>query len=270
MLGLSNGSVQVVNHTSGPSGFQVTVADFNHDGKLDVAGFSGGNALVSLGNGDGTFQPVSTYSIDPGPIYADSYQFFYLAVANSGDFNGDGLPDLAFVGSYKTDSPYYLQYKILTVLLGRSDGGFSSPLTVGDLGTAEPSQTLLSVDLNGSGIDRLLDFYSNGAAQFAGVRGYTANNTFTATATNVFVSPGGTHQVRSHYAGDANYGAATSTTQAVTGSTSQATLSLTIGPNPSTYGARVDMTVTVTPCTVGSYSCDSPLAGNVVTIYDGS
>ncbi|MBW8747831.1 MAG: VCBS repeat-containing protein, partial [Acidobacteria bacterium] len=142
LLGLSNGSVQVVNHTSGPSGFQVTVADFNHDGKLDVAGFSGGNALVSLGNGDGTFQPVSTYSIDPGPIYADSYQFFYLAVANSGDFNGDGLPDLAFVGSYKTDSPYYLQYKILTVLLGRSDGGFSSPLTVGDLGTAEPSQTL--------------------------------------------------------------------------------------------------------------------------------
>ncbi|MGO4516884.1 beta strand repeat-containing protein [Terriglobus sp. 2YAB30_2] len=114
----------------------------------------------------------------------------------------------------------------------------------------------------------MLEFYpgADDSTQFAGVRRYTATNTFTATATNVIVSPGGTHQVRAHYAGDANYGAAISTTQAITGSTSQATLSLAISPNPSTYGARADMTVTVTPCTVGSYSCDS----NWVDIYDGS
>ncbi|NUQ27843.1 MAG: hypothetical protein HOQ35_04940, partial [Acidobacteriaceae bacterium] len=272
-LGLSNGTFQSVNHTSGPIGTQATAADFNHDGKLDIAGFSDGNAMVSFGNGDGTFQAVSTYNIDPGPLggYLGSYHFSYMSVA-SGDFNGDGLPDLAFLGNYYSDSaptPYYPLYRILTVLFGRSDGSFSSPQTFTDSDAIfSHPHPFLSVDLTGSGIDTLLEFYPDGddTTQFAGVRRYTAANTFTATATNVIVSPGGTHQVRAHYAGDANYGAAISTTQAVTGSTSQATLSLAISPNPSTYGARADMTVTVTPCTVGSYSCDS----DWVDIYDGS
>src|SRR5690349_652302 len=44
-------------------------ADFNGDGIPDVGSvnFGGGQVGVTLGNGDGTFQPTQVYSIGPGP-----------------------------------------------------------------------------------------------------------------------------------------------------------------------------------------------------------
>jgi hypothetical protein len=62
------------------------VADFNRDGKLDVAavGPSTDTVQVFLGNGDGTFQAPQAFAVDHNPLG--------LAV---GDFNGDGFPDLA-------------------------------------------------------------------------------------------------------------------------------------------------------------------------------
>src|SRR5579871_5618197 len=70
----------------------IAVADFNHDGKLDlvvsVNGEGGGNlqALeVQLGNGDGTFQ---------APIYLGS-NYINANWAVIGDFNGDGNLDIA-------------------------------------------------------------------------------------------------------------------------------------------------------------------------------
>jgi hypothetical protein len=73
----------------------VIVEDFNGDGKPDLALVpydSGGVALLS-GNGDGTFQSPLWYQVD----YSSKLAFFYYAVA--GDFNGDGMPDLAFATS---------------------------------------------------------------------------------------------------------------------------------------------------------------------------
>jgi hypothetical protein len=67
----------------------LVMADFNHDGKLDLATASG-NGLVAtlLGNGDGTFQ---------SPAYIPQVANPFNVVA--GDFNGDGFPDLAVTTS---------------------------------------------------------------------------------------------------------------------------------------------------------------------------
>ncbi|HKM48211.1 MAG TPA: FG-GAP-like repeat-containing protein [Terriglobales bacterium] len=72
----SGGQFTLIN-PNGP----ILTADFNKDGKLDLAT---GSAIV-LGNGDGTFQGTT-------PIYfeGDAYQ----EILATGDFNGDGRPDL--------------------------------------------------------------------------------------------------------------------------------------------------------------------------------
>ena len=65
----------------------VAVADFNGDGKLDVAFFGQSSFGVAFGNGDGTFSSFATYPLKSSGSYPIS-----IAV---GDFNGDKSPDVA-------------------------------------------------------------------------------------------------------------------------------------------------------------------------------
>lgn len=87
----------------------ILVADFNSDGKQDMAVLNGDNGTVTifLGNGDGTFNVVS-----PSPSTVSNPK--QLAV---GDFNGDGIPDLAATSNANNT---------LTILLGNGDGTFTA------------------------------------------------------------------------------------------------------------------------------------------------
>jgi hypothetical protein len=68
---------------SGPAGFGV--ADFNGDGKLDIAvALGSGKVAVLHGNGNGTFQSPVLFSVNGAPNS--------IAV---GDFNNDGKKDIA-------------------------------------------------------------------------------------------------------------------------------------------------------------------------------
>ena len=74
----------------------MAVGDFNGDGVADLAvvntDFPSGTVSVLLGNGDGNFQTESKFVVGRGP--------FSVAV---GDFNGDGLPDLAVANDDSSD-----------------------------------------------------------------------------------------------------------------------------------------------------------------------
>lgn len=141
------------------SALAFTIADFNGDGKPDLAVLGGGvypeGFIVALGKGDGTFSPL-------GVLYGGNLSLNQIA---SGDFNGDGIPDIVATNFYYPGNSY--------VFLGKGDGSFT-PVTAPINNTEFNSQIIVG-DFNNDGktdiafgSDSAVDVYlGNGDGTFA-------------------------------------------------------------------------------------------------------
>lgn len=117
------------------SAYGVAVADFNRDGKPDVAFLQVTSGVyyvsVMLGSGNGTFAaPVNVFTFP-----ANDYSLGILAR----DFNGDGKMDIAFTVH---------QLNEIVVLPGNGNGTFSAPIITSTTLAPDFMQT---ADVNGDG-----------------------------------------------------------------------------------------------------------------------
>jgi hypothetical protein len=104
-------------------GDSIAVGDLNSDGRDDVAVINGKVVIVSLSNGDGTFQASST-------LTEARHELIHLRAA---DFNGDGNLDIS-ASWYKRNGkptdfwgvPSYPVTAFTTDWLGNGDGTFGS------------------------------------------------------------------------------------------------------------------------------------------------
>ncbi len=124
----------------GSGASSIVAADFNDDGRTDLAVTDSALNEVSilLGNGDGTFQS-STVALPPN---SSPY-----AIA-AGDFTGNGRIDLAVVDRGSSS---------VTILLGNGDGTFTLGQTITLVNPADPSNPYIFPDAIVAG-----NFTSNG------------------------------------------------------------------------------------------------------------
>ena len=117
----------------------MTAGDFTGDGIVDLAiaityddAYGGNDLVIALGNGDGTFQPGTSYLLD-------NYNYTISTSIVAGDFTGNGHLDLA-VADGDLDE--------VSVLLGNGNGSFQ-PAVLYSVGL-EPSSISFG-DFNGGG-----------------------------------------------------------------------------------------------------------------------
>ena len=139
LLGIGDGTFKAAIQSPVATGNKpnaIAVGDFNGDGFLDLAVLNDAddNVTILLGDGAGNFAPAPFPSPATGVTPDDMV---------AGDFNGDGIEDLA-IANTGSDS--------VTVLLGNGDGSFTPGVSTG---TGGMTSALAVGDFNGDGIPDL-------------------------------------------------------------------------------------------------------------------
>ncbi len=142
LLGNGNGTSRQASGSPisvGAAPWAIAVGDFNGDGNSDlaVADYIGESISILLGNGNGTFTEGANSSI-PLPQYPISLV--------TGDFNGDGIADLAIVATPVDTTGT----GTVTSFLGNGDGTFTQ--APGSPVSLPYPYALATADFNGDGI----------------------------------------------------------------------------------------------------------------------
>jgi hypothetical protein len=216
----------------------LAVADLTGNGTMDivVTNPTSGDVSVLLGNGDGTFKPQERFDAGPAP--------------NSivvGDFNGDGIPDLAVLSASAG-------YSTLAILIGPGDGTFLPPqLIITPVFNSLSYDDIQAADLTGNGkLDLLV---TGGADQKTYV--YLGNGDGTFRLGSSFVG-GGPSFAMADLNGDG-------IPDVVNANISNSTISYVLGNGNGTFGS-----------TTSNSSGEAPLAvavadvGSQITLPDGS
>lgn len=131
---------------------RAVIGDLNNDGRADLVGVTGGNLVVALGNGDGTFgSNISLGAVGGSATFAIH------------DLNGDGRRDIL-----RTDDGDLITY------LQSSSGTFNTAFT---LETEQSSSSLIGAfgDYDEDGSVDLLSFsFNDGIYQYMGIGAYTS------------------------------------------------------------------------------------------------
>ena len=229
--------------TGFPFTYGIVAADFNGDGKPDLAVANENNISLTifLGNGDGTFTAA------PGnPATNENPTDETVA-----DLNGDGIPDLIALSSSAAAA----------VFLGNGDGTFTksagSPFASG-------ANDIAAGDLNGDGIpDLAVTTLANNTLHVALTQ---LSTTSRAVVTGISPAGTGTDQIQASYPGDANYEASTSPALGLQDELVATTLTLSAYPAGVQYPGVVELTALLQPSSVQTYATD----GEMITFYNGS
>lgn len=156
----------VVTPTAGANG-ELTIGDFNHDGKMDFVAVSFSPDLTSkvvttfLGNGDGSFRNAGSVTVSDSA--GDITRVF------AADFNRDGKLDILF---YDTSNGYWTTQSNVWEFLGNGDGTFQPGRLL-----FTPFQPFALTDINGDKIPDLVRydfFWPDGTTQNFGPATFTS------------------------------------------------------------------------------------------------
>jgi Bacterial Ig-like domain (group 3)/FG-GAP-like repeat len=194
----------------GPTSITIATGDFNRDGSLDLAfaNLGGNSVTVVLGNGIGGFSPASR---SPFGVGASPYS------VTVGDFNGDGIPDLA-TGN--------INGVTVTLFIGKGQGGFTTGQTI-----ADPIAIFVAAgDFNADGVQDLAVVSANAGTVTVLLGAPVSTTTVLSTTSPATIAAGQTVSLTATVSETGASGTPTGSVTILDGSTVLGTASQTASP----------------------------------------